>query len=223
MLVVSHWIVQFFYKLSFVSLWGKHFSYLIFFSFIFFLFSFTLCALLDFFCWINTIFGYHLIFDPFYNQIQTCIQSKMQFEMCTQIITEFEWNIIIHTIRLCRTNTIHRNRIRSDFSSLISFGFGLATHIMMMNNDDNHSSVISDELIREVETRMNRNYLPPALKLHISNNAGQHSPPTVAQCPTTNTSAIARRFGSRACKLPTVQEVGKLMWLLLFQFCVHFF
>ncbi|XP_055309782.1 uncharacterized protein LOC129573368 isoform X2 [Sitodiplosis mosellana] len=73
--------------------------------------------------------------------------------------------------------------------------------------------VISDELIREVETRMNRNYLPPSLKLHCSNNAGQHSPPTVGQCsPATNTSAMltARRtFGSRACKLPTVQEVGR--------------
>lgn len=61
---------------------------------------------------------------------------------------------------------------------------------------------------------MNRNYLPPALKLHCSNNAGQHSPPTVAPSPATNTSAMltARRaFGPRACKLPTVQEVGKLV------------
>lgn len=59
---------------------------------------------------------------------------------------------------------------------------------------------------------MNRNYLPPALKLHCPNNIGQHSPPTVVASPATNNSAIitARRpFGSRACKLPTVQEVGK--------------
>lgn len=59
---------------------------------------------------------------------------------------------------------------------------------------------------------MNRNYLPPALKLHCPNNIGQHSPPTVVASPATNTSAMitARRpFGSRACKLPTVQEVGK--------------
>lgn len=59
---------------------------------------------------------------------------------------------------------------------------------------------------------MNRNYLPPALKFHSTNNAGQHSPPTVANCPATNSSAMltARRaLGSRACKLPTVQEVGK--------------
>lgn len=58
---------------------------------------------------------------------------------------------------------------------------------------------------------MNRNYLPPALKLHNPNNIGQHSPPAVN--PATNNSAMltARRtFGSRACKLPTVQEVGKL-------------
>lgn len=77
------------------------------------------------------------------------------------------------------------------------------------------NAVISDELIREVETRMNRNYLPPALKLHSSNNAGphSHSPPTVGPCPATNTSAMltARRYGPRACKLPTVQEVGKLL------------
>lgn len=82
-------------------------------------------------------------------------------------------------------------------------------------NETKTPLVISDELIREVETRMNRNYLPPALKLHCSNNAGQHSPPTVAPCPAnTNPSTIltARRtFGSRTkCKLPTVQEqVGK--------------
>lgn len=86
--------------------------------------------------------------------------------------------------------------------------------------------VISDELIREVETRMNRNYLPPALKLHCSNNAGQHSPPTVTPCPAnTNPSTMltARRtFGSRACKLPTVQEVGKLVTSNLI-FCVFFF
>lgn len=77
--------------------------------------------------------------------------------------------------------------------------------------------VISDELIREVETRMNRNYLPPALKLHCANNAGQHSPPTVANSPTPNSSAMlaARRtFNSRACKLPTVQEVGKFVLIL---------
>lgn len=59
---------------------------------------------------------------------------------------------------------------------------------------------------------MNRNYLPPALKFHNTNNVGQHSPPTVVTSPATSTAAMltARRtFGSRACKLPTVQEVGK--------------
>ncbi|XP_059615059.1 uncharacterized protein LOC132260760 [Phlebotomus argentipes] len=55
--------------------------------------------------------------------------------------------------------------------------------------------VISPELIREVEARMNRNYLPPSL---MQNSQGQLQQ---------NTSA-ARRFG-RACKLPTVQEVGR--------------
>lgn len=78
---------------------------------------------------------------------------------------------------------------------------------------------------------MNRNYLPPALKLHSSNNAGQHSPPTVAQCPAnTNPSTMltARRtFGSRACKLPTVQEqVGKLcqhrFFIFIFSFSFSF-
>lgn len=85
--------------------------------------------------------------------------------------------------------------------------------------------VISDELIREVETRMNRNYLPPALKLHNSNNIGQQSPPTVVTSQSTNTSAMitARRtFGSRACKLPTVQEVGKLLVEIIFSFLLDF-
>ncbi|GAB0100785.1 Non-specific serine/threonine protein kinase [Sergentomyia squamirostris] len=56
--------------------------------------------------------------------------------------------------------------------------------------------VISPELIREVEARMNRNYLPPSL---MQNSQGQLQQ---------NTSAASRRFG-RACKLPTVQEVGR--------------
>lgn len=86
------------------------------------------------------------------------------------------------------------------------------------------NAVISDELIREVETRMNRNYLPPSLKLHCVNGAGQHSPPTVATSPTTNSSAMlaARRtFGSRACKLPTVQEVGKFVMIFIFFFSLY--
>lgn len=38
--------------------------------------------------------------------------------------------------------------------------------------------VISPELIREIETRMNRNYLPPALKLQSNNSATlSQSPP----------------------------------------------
>lgn len=43
-----------------------------------------------------------------------------------------------------------------------------------------HVLVISPELIREVETRMNRNYLPPALKMQQRNNSGglSQSPPT---------------------------------------------
>lgn len=68
--------------------------------------------------------------------------------------------------------------------------------------------------------------MPPSLKLHCSNNAGQHSPPTVGQCsPATNTTAMltARRtFGSRACKLPTVQEVGKSIVSFFFSFSFFF-
>lgn len=69
---------------------------------------------------------------------------------------------------------------------------------------------------------MNRNYLPPALKLHNPNNIGQHSPPAVVPSQSTNNSAMltARRtFGSRACKLPTVQEVGKFNQIQWQVFC----
>lgn len=63
---------------------------------------------------------------------------------------------------------------------------------------------------------MNRNYLPPSLKL----SQGSGSPPSASnfqppQSPVLAQSASPqqmlqmRRFG-RACKLPTVQEVGKL-------------
>ncbi|CRK86177.1 CLUMA_CG000076, isoform A [Clunio marinus] len=58
--------------------------------------------------------------------------------------------------------------------------------------------VISPDLIREVEARMNRNYLPPSLKhaAQISSSPPQNSYVMPQQ----------RRFG-KACKLPTVQEV----------------
>lgn len=75
--------------------------------------------------------------------------------------------------------------------------------------------VISPELIREVEARMNRNYLPPALKMAHS-CAGPNSPPAISTPPpqlqtTACSSAVVRRYGhGRTCKLPTVQEVGKL-------------
>jgi hypothetical protein len=61
-----------------------------------------------------------------------------------------------------------------------------------------HKKVISPDLIREVEARMNRNYLPPSL---INANQVSGSPPS-------NSYVISqqRRYG-RACKLPTVQEV----------------
>lgn len=70
--------------------------------------------------------------------------------------------------------------------------------------------VISPELIREVEARMNRNYLPPALKL-ANSCVGPNSPPSIPTPPPPfqTTSAVVRRYG-RTCKLPTVQEVGKL-------------
>lgn len=72
--------------------------------------------------------------------------------------------------------------------------------------------VISPELIREVEARMNRNYLPPALKL-ANSCVGPNSPPAISVPPqfqtTACSSAVVRRYG-RTCKLPTVQEVGKL-------------
>lgn len=57
---------------------------------------------------------------------------------------------------------------------------------------------------------MNRNYLPPAL-MH-SPNVGPHSPPTTVTSQTSSSAlSAARRLGGRACKLPTVQEVGKLV------------
>lgn len=59
---------------------------------------------------------------------------------------------------------------------------------------------------------MNRNYLPPALKMHTgTNGTAAHSPPTVSLSGPSTMSALARRaINGRACKLPTVQEVGKL-------------
>lgn len=57
--------------------------------------------------------------------------------------------------------------------------------------------VISPDLIREVEARMNRNYLPPSLKQsQISGSPPSNSYVMPQQ----------KRFG-RTCKLPTVQEV----------------
>lgn len=77
------------------------------------------------------------------------------------------------------------------------------------------TAVISPDLIREVESRMNRNYLPPALKMH-NTNVGPHSPPTTVSNPSAPSAhSTARRIGVRTCKLPTVQEVGK--------FCVRRF
>ncbi|XP_037947245.1 uncharacterized protein LOC119679130 [Teleopsis dalmanni] len=92
--------------------------------------------------------------------------------------------------------------------------------------------VISPELIREVESRMNRNYMPPALKMQQSTNVIlSQSPPSgtfgahshsgssnilQAQSLTTSSVPLAsscaannRRIYGRACKLPTVQEVGR--------------
>lgn len=72
---------------------------------------------------------------------------------------------------------------------------------------------ISPELIREVEARMNRNYLPPALKMHTNTNGSlSHTPATVSLSAPSTMSALARRaINGRACKLPTVQEVGKFV------------
>jgi hypothetical protein len=78
--------------------------------------------------------------------------------------------------------------------------------------------VISPDLIREVEARMNRNYLPPSLnklQQHTQNCGGQ-SPPSATQLMSCSppggaaASAVPRRLG-RTCKLPTVQEVGKYL------------
>lgn len=87
--------------------------------------------------------------------------------------------------------------------------------------------VISPDLIREVEARMNRNYLPPSLmsataNIPQSNVGGQsiahNSPPPasprqIVQTPSTSNNIIIQgtrssRYG-RTCKLPTVQEIGK--------------
>lgn len=68
------------------------------------------------------------------------------------------------------------------------------------------TKVISPELIREVEARMNRNYLPPSLK---------HANPSAVGSPPTGNSYILsskQRHLGRTCKLPTVQEVmGKFI------------
>lgn len=60
---------------------------------------------------------------------------------------------------------------------------------------------------------MNRNYLPPALKL-ANSCVGPNSPPAIPTQPqtfqtTACSSAVVRRYG-RTNKLPTVQEVGEL-------------
>ena len=133
-------------------------------------------------------------------------------------------------------------------------------------------TVISPELIREVESRMKRNYLPPALKMQNQQQQNvtnlSQSPPTnnfaafskatavsagsfaalssnVIPNPALNASSVPlnallssgaqvasstmgsignvapatantisnnRRVYGRACKLPTVQEVGKFMF-----------
>lgn len=92
---------------------------------------------------------------------------------------------------------------------------------MYINSDHDYeipSKVICPELIREVESRMNRNYLPPALKLQQNNCVGfSQSPPNVASTPyssnssTTNSPAYpsvgAAAMGSTTASLvinPTV-------------------
>ncbi|KAL9921513.1 salt-inducible kinase 3 isoform 2-T12 [Glossina fuscipes fuscipes] len=59
-------------------------------------------------------------------------------------------------------------------------GGGLRTRRTGLLTVTERPPVISPELIREVETRMNRNYLPPALKMQQRNNSGglSQSPPT---------------------------------------------
>lgn len=117
-------------------------------------------------------------------------------------------------------------------------------------------AVISPELIRQVELRMNRNYLPPALKMQQSSDgsaaaaaaasglsqspptttfaAPHHSSPNCSNILTTqlplatssvpllnqNAAANSRRVYGRACKLPTVQEVGKFIILVK---CFYFY
>lgn len=98
-------------------------------------------------------------------------------------------------------------------------------------------TVISPDLVREVEARMNRNYMPPSLvqmphqymmatsnTANSSNNTDSYSPPASVNtaslaaagngCSSSNASGgggvvVARRFGRGYNKLPTVQEVGK--------------
>lgn len=68
---------------------------------------------------------------------------------------------------------------------------------------------------------MNRNYLPPALKMH-STNVGPNSPPTVASSSSSSAHSGARRMGVRTySKLPTVSEVGKLL-SFVFSFFIYF-
>lgn len=108
-------------------------------------------------------------------------------------------------------------------------------------------TVISPDLVREVEARMNRNYMPPSLVQMphqymmatantancSNNNNGSNSPPTSGNlaasvaaagsgCSNSSNASgggvvVARRFGRGYHKLPTVQEVGKL-WQFFFCF-----
>lgn len=83
-------------------------------------------------------------------------------------------------------------------------------------------TVISPDLVREVEARMKRNYLPPSLANYPMGNsytgnqncnvAPSQSPPlsmpsiTTGQVPSNG----QRRYGRTYNKLPTVMEVGEL-------------
>lgn len=86
----------------------------------------------------------------------------------------------------------------------------------------------------EVEARMKRYYVPPSINSQYIPNYNSNSmvsnhhipnPPSssvvsVVHSPPTNSSGLINRNRmGRTCKLPTVQEIGKIFVLALFVVC----
>lgn len=113
----------------------------------------------------------------------------------------FTWNTLLQFSILSRMELFSSKNLRNFLIALILFSLNLPLLFFVVVKNQTFfpriKKVISPDLIREVEARMNRNYLPPSLKQsQISGSPPSNSYVMPQQ----------RRFG-RACKLPTVQEV----------------